>query len=275
MWLFPSALFLPCPLSTEGTQDDFVIPWPYDLKSTQDFKSKNIIEMSNGDLMIEIMFHKSQSLATINVLWVRFLNKSNSNFTFKKRENHDTLVIWKVMWWHCWRSFPGGAVVKNLPADAGDASDMGSIPGLGRSHGGGNGTPLQYSCLENPWQAIFHRVVKSQTWLRARVRTHTHCWRSGEMSWLFSQEKPAMTQNYPIPCDPGACVHFPCVLPLLARRCISISLLSSVPSFPHHWPPPPNPNLIRLLTFPSTFWSLWSPCILMQIVLGASQVAQW
>jgi len=143
------------------------------------------------------------------------------------------------MWWHCWRSFPGGAVVKNPPADAGDASDTGSTPGLGRSPGGSNGTPLQYSCLENPWQAIFHRVVKSQTWLRARVRTYTHSWRSGEMSWLFSQKKPAMTQNYPIPCDPGACVHFPCVLPLLARHCISLSLLSSVPSFPAPLTPTP------------------------------------
>ena len=42
--------------------------------------------------------------------------------------------------------FPGGSVVMNLPAIAGDA---GSTPGLGRSPGGGNGIPLQYSCLEN------------------------------------------------------------------------------------------------------------------------------
>ena len=41
-------------------------------------------------------------------------------------------------------------VVKNLPASAGDISDMGSIPGLGRSPGGGHGKPLQDSCLENP-----------------------------------------------------------------------------------------------------------------------------
>ena len=46
--------------------------------------------------------------------------------------------------------FPGGLVIKNLPANAADAGDMGSIPGLGRSPGGGNGNPLQYSCLENP-----------------------------------------------------------------------------------------------------------------------------
>ena len=41
-------------------------------------------------------------------------------------------------------------VVKNLTVNAGDARDMGSIPGSGRSSGEGNGYPLQYSCLENP-----------------------------------------------------------------------------------------------------------------------------
>ena len=41
-------------------------------------------------------------------------------------------------------------VVKNLPANTGDVRDMGSIPGLGQSPGGGYGNPLQYSCLENP-----------------------------------------------------------------------------------------------------------------------------
>ena len=56
-------------------------------------------------------------------------------------------------------------MVKNLPANAGD---MGSIPGLGKSPGGGNGNPLQYSCLENPmdrgaWWATVHGVIKSQT----------------------------------------------------------------------------------------------------------------
>jgi len=59
-------------------------------------------------------------------------------------------------------------VVKNLPAKAGDIRDMGSVPGLGRSPGGGHGNQLQYSCLENPmdrgaWQAMVHKVAKSQT----------------------------------------------------------------------------------------------------------------
>ena len=59
--------------------------------------------------------------------------------------------------------FPGGSVVKNLPAKAGD---MDSIPELGRSPEEGNGNPLQYSCLGHPmdrkaWQATVHGVTES------------------------------------------------------------------------------------------------------------------
>ena len=65
-------------------------------------------------------------------------------------------------------------LVKNPPADAGDIRDMGSIPGSGRSPGGGHGNPLQYFCLENPmdrgaWWATVHGVAKSC----AQVSTHT------------------------------------------------------------------------------------------------------
>ena len=58
-------------------------------------------------------------------------------------------------------------MVKNLLAKAGDIGDTGLIPGTGKSHGGGNDNPLQYSCLENPMdrrtcQATVHRVAQSQ-----------------------------------------------------------------------------------------------------------------
>ena len=64
--------------------------------------------------------------------------------------------------------FPGGSVVKNLPANAGDSGDVGSIPELERSTGGRNGKPLQYSYLENPkdrgvWWATAHWVSKNRT----------------------------------------------------------------------------------------------------------------
>ena len=63
--------------------------------------------------------------------------------------------------------FPGDSVVKNTPANAGDTGDTGSVPGFRRSPGGGNGNPLQYSCLENPmdrgaWGATVNRVAKSR-----------------------------------------------------------------------------------------------------------------
>ena len=60
--------------------------------------------------------------------------------------------------------FPGGSVVKKTPDNAGDAGDVGSVPGLGRSPGEGNGNPLQCSGLENPMEcgacwATVHGVV--------------------------------------------------------------------------------------------------------------------
>ena len=62
--------------------------------------------------------------------------------------------------------FPGGTVVKNPPANAGDTRDMGLIPGSERSPVVGNGNPLQYSFLEDSmdrgaWRAIVHEVTKN------------------------------------------------------------------------------------------------------------------
>ena len=75
---------------------------------------------------------------------------------------------------HLGSHFTTGSVVKNPPANAGDT---GSIPGLGRSSGGGNSHPLQYSWLENPmdrgdWWATIHSVTKNQT----QVSMHEHTW---------------------------------------------------------------------------------------------------
>ena len=75
------------------------------------------------------------------------------------------------------RGFPGGSEVK---ASACNAGDLGSISGLGRSPGEGNGNPLQYSCLENPmdrgaWWAAVHGVAKSRTWLSDFTHWLTQC----------------------------------------------------------------------------------------------------
>ena len=64
-------------------------------------------------------------------------------------------------------------VVKNPPANAGDARDAGLIPELGRSPGGGNGSHLQYSCLENSMDgAIVHGVSESDTTKQLGVHRH-------------------------------------------------------------------------------------------------------
>ena len=76
--------------------------------------------------------------------------------------------------YHLRMDFQGGPVVKNPPANAGDAGDVGSVPGSGRFPGGGNGNLLPYSFLENSmdreaWRATFHGAAKNRT----RLGTHT------------------------------------------------------------------------------------------------------
>ena len=81
-------------------------------------------------------------------------------------------IFYLILWI---KGFPGGTVIKNLPANAGDAGDMGSIPGSGRSPEEGNVNSLQYSCLGNPMDRCTEepdrlqstRSKKSQTWLNS------------------------------------------------------------------------------------------------------------
>ena len=105
---------------------------------------------------------------------------SNFTFTFhfhaleKEMATHSSVLAWRIQGqgslvgcrlWGCTESdttevtqqqrqqqqgFPSGTSAKELPANVGDIRDVGSIPGLGSSAGGGNGNPPQYSCLENP-----------------------------------------------------------------------------------------------------------------------------
>ena len=84
------------------------------------------------------------------------------------RENHIEKGIFEQ---RLKRDFLGGSVVKTPFSNAGDTADAGSVPGLGRSSGEGNGNPLQSSCLENPrdggdWWAAIYGVAQSRTLLK-------------------------------------------------------------------------------------------------------------
>ena len=105
-------------------------------------------------------------------------------------------------------------VVKNSPANAGDERDMGLIPGLGRSPGGGHGNPLQYSRLENPmdrgaWQVTVHGIAKSQTQLQL-LSTHCSTTTTGDNensnSWCFRALSEAWCQVLYIYIDPYYCI---------------------------------------------------------------------
>ena len=95
--------------------------------------------------------------------------------TFKAPKTHRPLTTWESSQMPLYplysckhRPSQLALVVKNLPASAGDIRDTGSVPGWGRSPGGGHGNPLQYSCLETTmdrrtWRTMVHRVTKVWT----------------------------------------------------------------------------------------------------------------
>ena len=77
---------------------------------------------------------------------------------------------------HLISGFPGGIALRNIPANTSDTVGPGSSPASGRSPAGGNGNPLQYSCVENPmdrgtWWATVHGVTESD---RTEATEHTH-----------------------------------------------------------------------------------------------------
>ena len=130
-----------------------------------------------------MLFNKlsvSYSGVRIALIWAGQSMAININFYVCVRRNlcmffsvFVQTYVWKM-------GFPGGSEVK---ASACNAGDLGSIPGLGRSPGEGNGNPLQYSCLENPtdggaWWAIVHGVAKSRTRLSDFTSLHymPKCW---------------------------------------------------------------------------------------------------
>ena len=105
------------------------------------------------------------------------------------------LSLWGLHWeltsiWSHEGGFAGSSVVRNPPANAEAREDTGSIPGLGRSPGEGNGNPLQYSCLENPmkrgaWWATVHGVVKSWRRLSDWAHMHASSWKLVAFTYFY------------------------------------------------------------------------------------------
>ena len=108
------------------------------------------------------------------------------------------------------QGYPGALVVKNLPANAGDVKDSGSIPGPGRSPGERNGNPLSYSSLENPknrgaWQATVHSVSESDTtgWLS------THSLKSLRGRLMLGSGRTQSPKDSCLSSHPDISVHHP------------------------------------------------------------------
>ena len=109
-----------------------------------------------------------QESLTDAVLFINFSTVLNKYvLSFKALCPHEIIVSFNCVTNSTW-GFSGGSVVKNLPANAGDIRDPGSIPELERSPGGGHGNSSQYPCLENAIdrgarRTMVHGVMKSQT----------------------------------------------------------------------------------------------------------------
>ena len=144
---------------------------------------------SHTILKLKVYFLKGEKnthLQSTKHLWINLTKNEpkwhaeNWKNTAQSSQMEKCLIHWLkvllLLWCHFFpkhlnwfNSFPGGTVVENPPASAGDAGDAGLIPGLRRSPGVENGNLLQHPCLESSmdrgaWQTIVHGVTKSQTW---------------------------------------------------------------------------------------------------------------
>ena len=115
----------------------------------------------------------------------------------KGRVPPSTCTLGLPSWCSWWRT--------RLPMQV-DVRKVGSIPGLGRSPGGGNGNPLHYSCLENPkdrrvWWATVHGVARSKTWLK-QLSGHLHLGKVQEMTQI-GQTRKMYSSSDQLPCPGG------------------------------------------------------------------------
>ena len=131
--------------------------------------------------------------------------------------------IWQRKPGNILEGFPGGSLVKYPPANEGDTGDVGSIPGSGKSPGGGNGNPLQYSCLENPkdrgaWWTTVRGITELDTTQHTRgdrcLLSQLHVCRgvSATVTYWLEARCCSVTQLCLTLCDPMDC-NMPGMLP--------------------------------------------------------------
>ena len=132
------------------------------LGSSWHFVHSSIRNMSHCTIV-----YLSVSLPRLGAFWVDF----TGSYHFTEHKSQQPMQVRQgILMKNC------DAVVKNLPANAGDARDIGLIPASGRSHGVGNGNLFQYACLGNfkdrgAWWATVHVVTKSWTLLSTHLHT--------------------------------------------------------------------------------------------------------
>ena len=140
-----------------------------------------------ASLRKRVIYEHTSKHHSTHYLCMSWCDKRTHSLEWKNPGFKYSLVsYWLYSFWqlftHCKPWFPlsqVALVVKNLPANAGDKRDVGSISELERCPRGGYGNPLQYSCLENPmdrgdWEATVHRVTKS--WTRLKQRSMNAWW---------------------------------------------------------------------------------------------------
>ena len=188
---------------------------------------------------------QSQLLDVVNDLLLRMLGKY--------KPTDPKLTLQSLLHWAPHTTglgFPGGSAVKNLPASAGDAS---AIPGSGRPHGGGNGSPLSYSSLENPmdtrvWWAAVHGLTKSRTQLRDQTATTKHARPLSPALIAPRARTPVRVTPHPEPVGVAqasqseACCPASLVPSWGAKAPAHVPLSPSAPTTPGAspvWPPPP------------------------------------
>ena len=177
----------PCPLSwwCHPTISSSVVPfssWLQSFPASGSFPMSQLFASKYWSFSINISSsNEHPGPISFRMEWLDLLAVQGTHKSLL--QHHDSKSLSNIINYNLVKGLQGASqvvlVVKNLPANAGDMSDAGSIPGSGRSPGGGHGNPFQYSCLETPrdrgsWQATGHGTQRVRHNWSDSAHTHTH-----------------------------------------------------------------------------------------------------